>query len=138
MTAIAGKSVLPFEPKMNVAMDAIAATDTPENLRPTLGPLSQLTYKPTTWAYLVRLSANPTIGTAEVKLLAGATVIRTDSYALNGVASLSNRVSVDLSQVSGEQPLNVQINVTAAADAGITATVDSVVDVETPVSVTGC
>lgn len=138
MSVVAGKTFLPFEPKMPVPMDTVAQTDTPENMRPTLGALSQLTYKPTTWRYMVKMSAAASQGTAEITLLAGATVIRTDTYQLSGLFTFSNQVPVDLSQVQGEQPLSTRVNVTAAADAEITATVDSVVDVETPLSVTGC
>lgn len=138
MTTLAGKSQFVFEPKMSVAADAVAATDTPENLRPTLGPLAQLSYKPASWAYLVRFSATPTQGAADIKLMAGATVIRSDSVSFNGNSLISGAVAVDLSQVAGETPLRVEIDVTSAADAAITATVDSTVSVEQPVVVSGC
>lgn len=138
MSALAGKAVLPFEPKMKALMDAIGVTDTPQNLRPNLGPLSLLKYKPSRWRYLLRLSAAPTVGSVEIKLLSGTTVIRSEAFSLVGATTLSNNVAVDLSQVSGESDLSVRVDVTAAADAGITATLDSVVDVEQPLTIAGC
>lgn len=138
MTVFAGKAVLPFEPKMAVNMAAIAATATPANLQPNLGPLAALTYKPTRMRYLIRLSAAPTVGAATLNLKAGETVIRAEAVSLVGVTTISNSVAVDLSSVAGETPLSVELDVTAAADAGITATLDAVLDVEQPVTLTGC
>ncbi len=138
MSIVAGKSVLPFEAKMAVLLDAVATNDTPKVLRPTLGPLAQLQYKPCRFKYLVRLSSAPTSGAANIELVAGETVVFSQSVSLNGLTEIANDVAVDLSQVAGETELKTRVDVTATADAGITAEVDSALAVETPVSVTGC
>jgi hypothetical protein len=138
MSALVGKAELNFEPKMLVVMDAVANTLTPENMRPTLGYLSQLTFKPTEWRYLVRLSAAPSQGSLTIVLYAGGEIVRSETVALNGLTIISNRVGVSLANVSGETQLHVQANVTVAANSGITATVDSIVAVDQPLVLIGC
>jgi hypothetical protein len=138
MSALVGKAELNFEPKMAVALDAVAKTATPDNMRPELGYLSQLTFKPTEWRYLVRLSAAPTAGSVAITLYAGGEIIRSEVVSLNGVTVISNRVKVSLANVSGEVPLSVEVDVTSAADTGITATIDSIVAVDQPLTLIGC
>lgn len=138
MSIVAGKSRIAFEPKMSVAMDAVAIHGTPQALRPTLGPLANVRYKPTRWVYLAQLSAVPTQGEADIKLMAGQTVIASQTVTLNGVSTFSLETAVDMSQVAGETQLRVEVDVTAAADAGITATLDSFVDIEQPLTQYGC
>lgn len=138
MSVLAGITSLCFEPKMGVLLDAIAVTGTPENLRPRMGPLANLTYKPANWRYMVRLSAAPTSGSVTIRLLAGETVIQTKTQAISGLTEISDRRPVDLSAVAGEAELRVELDVTVAANAGITATLDSYVDVEQPLTITGC
>ncbi|WP_375191231.1 hypothetical protein [Marinobacter sp.] len=138
MTVMAGNTHLGFEPKMATSLDAIGQTATPENMRPKLGPLANVQYKPCMWRYLVRLSAAPTTGAVNIKLMAGETVIRSEALAINGVTVISNKSPVDMSQVAGETDLRVELDVTAAADAGISATVDSYIEVEQPLFQIGC
>lgn len=138
MTVLAGITNLGFEPKMGAAMDAVATTATPINMQPKLGPLANLSYKPTSWRYLVRLSSAPTVGTASVRLMAGATVIKSQDLAIVGATAISDNVPVNMSAVAGETPLSVEVDVTGAADAGITATVDAWLDIEQPLTITGC
>lgn len=138
MTTVAAKSNLVFEPKMSVALDATGQTETPAEFCPDLGQLANLRYKRTSWRYLMRLSAAPTTGMAKVELVAGATVIKSVTVALSGVTQVSGNTAVDLSAVAGETPLVCRVDVTGAADAGITATVDSVVDVESPLIASSC
>lgn len=57
---------------------------------------------------------------------------------INGVAEIAIDSGVDLSSVAGEAELSVGLNVTGAADAGITAEVTGYLDVEQPVAQTGC
>ncbi|WP_300499027.1 hypothetical protein [Marinobacter sp.] len=132
------KSGLQFEPKMSVAMDATGQTGTPENFQPDLGPLANMKYKRTSWRYLVRLSSAPTTGDANIELLAGGTVIKSVAVSLSGATVISANTKVDLSAVAGETPIICRVDVTGAADAGIKATVDSVVDVESPLITGGC
>ena len=135
---MAAKTDLCFESLMPVEMDTVAETQTHENLRPRLGPLSQLSYKLAEWRYRVKLSATPTTGNVTIKLVNGTTVIRSESFSLNGISEFSNRVNVDVSPVTGEAELSVLVDVTASADAGTTATVDSVLSVDVPMTVIGC
>jgi hypothetical protein len=138
MSTLAGKTRLMLEPKMAVAMDAVAVTETHESLTVSLGPLSQLRYKPANWSYLLRLSAAPTTGNVTFSLMAAGSVIRSESVALNGVTAVGNTSAVDLSNVSGETQLIMRVDVTSAADGGITGTVDSLIDVDQPVILSGC
>lgn len=123
---------------MKFLADAVGSTQTPESFAGELGPLSALTYKPAKFKYLVRLSAAPTGGSLTVRLLAGETVIRADVIPLTGVTLVSNAVSVSLAQVAGETPLTVEAEITTAADAGITGTLDAQVVIDQPVTLTGC
>lgn len=137
MSKFAGVSELMF-PAMPVNMAAVAQTQTDANMRPRLGPLAVLDYKPTEWRYLLRLSSAPTQGSATVKLFADDALIASDVVALNGNSTISNRMAVNVANVAGESRLSVAVDVTAAANAGITATLDSVVSVEQPVVLSGC
>ena len=46
MSVLAGKTIIPMEPKMKFLADAVGTTATPDSLAGELGPLSVLTYKP--------------------------------------------------------------------------------------------
>ena len=138
MSVLAGKTIIPMEPKMKFLADAVGTTATPDSLAGELGPLSVLTYKPAKFQYLVRLSAAPTVGSLTVRLKAGATVIRSEVIPLNGVTVVGNSVGVSLAEVAGETPLTVEADITAAADAGITGTLDAFVSIDQPVALTGC
>lgn len=138
MSIFAGKLRFPFEPKMPVQMDEAGETKTPEVLRPTLGTLAALSYKPTRFAFNVRLSGAPTTGTATVRLYAGAGVVASASVGIVGVTEVGGVIDVDLSEVAGETKLAAALEVNAAADVGITATVDAVLDVDLPITQSGC
>ena len=138
MSTLAGKSVFSFEPKLAVVMDATGTTATPAALAAKLGPLSQLNYKPSTFGYVLRLSSAPTTGTADVRLMAGATEVASFTISLSGATLMSDSAAVDLSAVSGDAVITAEIEVTAAADAGITGTLDTQLDVEQPLIISGC
>lgn len=138
MTIIANKTDIQFEPKQAVDLATVAATETPENIKPNLGNLASLDYKPTEWRYLLRLSAAPTQGSATIKLKAGTVVIASETVSLNGITTASNRRMIALSGVKGEDRLSVEVDVTAAADAGITGTIDSTLSIDHPVVSAGC
>ena len=138
MSTYTGKTRFGFEPKMSVAMDSTGVTRTPVALRPSLGPLAMLAYKPSRVKALVKLSSAPTTGTAVFVLYAGETQILAASMSINGVTEIAIDSGVDLSSVAGEAELSVGIDVASAADAGITAEVTGYLDVEQPVAQTGC
>jgi len=138
MSTYTGKTRFGFEPKMSVVMDAAGVTRTPLALRPSLGPLAMLAYKPARVKALVKLSSAPTTGTVQFELYANDAAIMTRSMSINGVTEIAIDQAIDLSAVAGEAELSTGLNVTAAADAGITAEVTAYLDVEQPVAQTGC
>ncbi len=135
---LAASNNLMFEPGMPVDMAAVQAKTSNQAINPRLGPLWAVQFKISTYKYMVRLSSAPTQGAASIKLMAGATVISETSLTLNGETVIAGAVPVDLSQVAGETELKTVVDVTGAADAGITAKVDSWLTVEVPVTVSGC
>jgi hypothetical protein len=137
MAKFAGISELTFHP-LAVVMDAVAETQTDVNMRPKLGPLATLDYKPTEWRYLLELSATPTQGSATITLYSDGAVVASETVALSGNQTISNRTQVAVSAIAGESRFSVGVDVTSAADAGITATLHSVVSVEQPTVLSGC
>ena len=134
MSAFAGKSNLIFEPAMPVDLSQTGETSTNDDMAPNLGPLSQLTYKPARLKYLIRADG---AATAQLKLTAGgAEIMATEVETVDGV--ISGQVPVSLAGVTGEAPLRVVVDVTAAGAAGETATIDAVLDVEQPLTIMNC
>ena len=123
---------------LTAALDATGTTATPEPMRAKLGPLSALDYTPVEWRWHLSLSSAPTQGSATVRLMADGTTLRSATVDLNGVSETGNAEQVSVSGVDGAARLYLEIEVTAAADAGITADAQSVVAVEQPVIVSGC
>lgn len=138
MATYTGKTRIGFLPRMAVAMDATGVTLTPDALKATLGPLAALDYKPTRLKAYVTLSSAPTTGAAKVVLYNGASEIKSVSLSITGVTEIAVDAGVDLSAVSGDGELSVGVDVTAAADAGITAEMTAYLDIEQPVAQTGC
>ncbi|MDX1800398.1 MAG: hypothetical protein R3303_05660 [Marinobacter sp.] len=138
MSVFAGKTLFYFEPKMAVNLAAVAQTETPTQMQIGLGPLSQLSYKPATFRYLIRLSAATAAGAATLELKAGGTVLKSIPVDLTTATVIEGQAGITLAGVAGEAELSVNLNVTTAADAGTTATVDTVLAVEQPTVVTGC
>ena len=137
MPKFAGISELTFYP-LNVNMAAVAATEHNINMRPRLGSLAILDYTPTEWRYLLALSAAPTTGNVTIALKSDGAVVASEVVALSGNSTISNRLQVPVSAIAGEARLSCEVDVTAAADAGITGVFHSVVSVEQPVTLTGC
>jgi hypothetical protein len=137
MAKLAGVSELNFG-ALAVAADSVAETETDTNMRPRLGPVASLEFKPTEWRYLVVFDQAPTQGDGTVKLYADGTLIASEAVAFNGNKTISNRVSVPVSAVSGEARLSVAMDVSTAADAGRVAEVQSILAVEQPLLISGC
>ena len=123
---------------MAVDMAAVGETQTDVNMRPRLGPLASLDYAPTSWRYLLALSAAATQGSVTIELLADTVVVSSQTIALNGNSTISNRVDVPVSAVSGAARLSVNVSVTGAGQSGLTGIINSVVSVEQPLVFTGC
>lgn len=73
-----------------------------------------------------------------MRLYAGAGVVASASVGIVGVTEVGGVIDVDLSEVAGETKLAAALEVNAAADVGITATVDAVLDVDLPITQSGC
>ena len=65
-------------------------------------------------------------------------VVATRTLAITGATVISEAVSIDVSQVSGEAELRIEVDVSSAADSGITATVDAFISVDQPLIISGC
>jgi len=134
---IASKSQFQLEPKMTAAADVIGTTATAETLRPTLGPVSALAYKPATLTYNVKWSQQPTTGAATVRLVAGSATLYEKAISVVNVSEYGQNAPIDLGGVTGQEPIRVELEMTQAADAGITATIDAALYVETPLTIAG-
>lgn len=103
---------------------------TPVALRPVLGPLAYLTYKPAELA--VWLSGGS--GTVTVEVLHGASVLNSQQFNLaNGNGG---KIPLDLTGVSGTSLLSVKL--TADTAAGAATKVAAMLYVENPLSISGC
>ncbi len=137
MSTLAGKTRFALEPKMPVDLSAVATTQTPDVLQPSLGPLAILSYKPSRFAYNLKTDGATLSAVVTVRLMAGAATIYSASHNLNGVIEIGDSVPVDMSQVSGETQLRAEVEVTTS-EASRTATLDAFIDVESPAVLTGC
>lgn len=117
---------------------AVAAT--PDGMMPTLGALSLLRWKPTSWGVAVSASAETATGSVTVRLFAGDEEVANMQLSMAGpgqrVASSSR--SVDLAQALGDTPLSVQLDVSEATDAGVTLTVQSRLEIHQLAAASGC
>ena len=136
---LSGINELNFEPKMAVDLASVAATSTPETLRPAIGPLSELNNIPSRARFFCRFSQAATSGNATVNLKTeSGQTLKSWAFSLNGTSSFGVDDRVNLSSVAGADNLVFEVNVTAAAQAGTKATFDSVVAVELPLTISGC
>lgn len=136
----ANKTVLPFQPGLSnaVAVDAVAeAYITPADFRETLGDLARLSYLKARAAYRVELSGASAGGTAEVILRHGSTDIVLATLDLSTGTTFTGASAVDLSALAGATEMALVLNVTAAADAGVTAQVAGKLELEHPVVIAG-
>jgi hypothetical protein len=130
-----------FEPVAEgVALDAVAAPayETPAPLRPKLRSLANLRYVVGRFRARVELSAASAAGTATLRLTNGADDLYSAALSLSSATAFDIDEEIDLSGVVGSQALRVVLDVSAAADAGTTARIMPVLEVEQPVSVVGC
>ncbi|WP_027331086.1 hypothetical protein [Marinimicrobium agarilyticum] len=134
MSIVAGITELNFEPKMALALDSVAETRTVEAYRPRLGPLANVIYKPCRLKYLVRLSATSATGVATLKIYKGETEAAVISLPLDQ-AIISGEKELQIENVGGSVDWSVSVDVTTAGDAGVTATLDAKMCIETPASI---
>lgn len=133
------KTEFRFKPGMSVALDSTSTNDTPDSLKPSLGPIASLINKPGKVGYLIELSSVPSDGAITVNVLAGLTSLVSKSYTLNGVSSIEDQIDIDLTGIGGASKLNFQIVVTAAsATVGLSCQADAALWIDNPVIVSGC
>ncbi len=138
-TTFASKTQLKFEPSAKIDMGAVAvAYTTPGAWRHTLGGLSLINGVKAELKY--RMERDPGAGTVNftvrVKTAAGV-ILHEESQSLTAGATLNNAAQIDVGAVSGGSPLLVEVEVTTA-DAGTTATLDALIEYESPVIISGC
>ena len=134
----ANKTELTFEPAMPVSLDQIAETATPAGFQPVQGVMAWIPYKPAKLRYVMRASAVPTSGEVIIRLMAGTEVLAQVTHALSGAGVIAGTVPVSLAGVAGDQGLSIVADVTTAADAGIVGSLSAVLDIEQPLTNTGC
>lgn len=113
-------------------------TETPEGMRPRLGALSLQRWKPTKWGVALTANSPPSSGVARVRLMAADAEIATMQLNLTGNDVTSDAIDVDLSQVLGDMPLYVVLDITTAANTGIVLDMDSRMEINVPTAVGGC
>lgn len=129
-----------FEPApAAVALDAVAvAYTTPAVWALKLSGLAHLQVLEGRLVYDLKLSGSATTGTALVKLKTGSTVLAIETVTLSNASELSGVLDVDLTGVNGAAPLVLEVEITAAADAGLTAVPNAALDLIGPLVVSGC
>lgn len=133
------KTSLNFEPRLKVAGDAVATTGSAEGFRPEMGVLAWVPYLPAKVRYVGRWDQAPTQGAATVKLLAAGTVVGQVSIpSLAGASSFSGAFNVALAGIGGTDPLDVQVDITTATDAGRVLSFSAALDIEQPLESRGC
>lgn len=139
MTATANKSRLPLEPSVTgLALDTTGAKHTTATAyQVELGSVAELLYKRGEVLYKLALSAASAAGAATLTFKAGAATLRTISLDLTSSQVLTGREVVSLAGLEGTQGISATLTVDTAADAGVTATLDTHLDVEIPL-VSGC
>lgn len=115
---------------------AVAAT--PDGMMPTLGALSLLRWKPTSWGVAVSASAETATGSVTVRLFAGDDEIASMQLSLAGQVVASSSRSVDLAAALGDTPLRVSLDIGAATEAGITLSVQSRLEIHQLAAAGGC
>jgi hypothetical protein len=136
---LAAVNTLHFGGRSNVDMTLVQSNPTVDVMRPRLGPLWAVQFKNSVFKYTVRLSGGAvTQGAGNIKLMAGNTEISSSLVNFNGQTEINGAVAVDLSQISGEALLTIDMEVTSAANAGITAEITGFVVIELPVTISGC
>lgn len=139
MSVYAGELQFVFEPKMAINATAVAETKTPAGLAVKLKTLASLSYVQPVFKYLLRLNQATAGGTANINLYAGATVVgQIANVDLSTATEFSGSLDVDLSSVAGSTPITAAVDITGAADAGTTATLDAALDIDLPIINTSC
>lgn len=137
----ANKTDLVFEPGLSsaVPLDAVAAPYvTPPAHRCELGDLARLRYVTGVFRYRVRLSNASAVGAAVIRITDGVNVVASSDIDLSSGAEINGRAPAALSLVNGSDQLRVELDVTEAADAGVTAEIAGVLAVTHPVIIGGC
>lgn len=141
MQTFSFKSQFGFEPRAAaVPVDAVNASAyaTPAAFQESLDDLARLSYLKGALRYKVAQSAKPAAGAATLKLTDGVTDYASVALALSSAAVLTGALDVDLSAISGQTKLQMVLDVTTAADAGTTASVDAQMEVTMPLMLSGC
>ena len=133
------KTSLNFEPRLQVAGDAVASTGSAEGFRPVLGVLSFVPYLPAKLRYVGRFDQAPTQGSVTVEILAAGTVLASAVVgSVAGADVFSGSIDVPLAGVGGSDPLDVQLKGTGATDAGRVCSFSAALDIEQPIAASGC
>lgn len=137
----AQKNHYQFDPKRpsGLVMDAAAtAYTTPAVFGVKLAGLVTMKYLTASLPYRLELNQASAGGSADIQVKAGGAVLGSATVDLSSGTDLTGTVDVDLVGVGGAQAITVTVEVTSAADAGTTASLDARLDVETPVVLSGC
>jgi hypothetical protein len=141
MSSFTTKTVQPLEPGVSgVALDSVGiAHETAQAFGATLEDLAMLAYRRGKARFKLKLSTASTAGAATVRFLAGSVQVGTKDIAIGGAgAAIMDTLDLNLGGVAGETPITMQVEMTTAADAGVTAEVYGRVEVSTPLVVSGC
>lgn len=83
-------------------------------------------------------SAQPAAGEITVAIVTGATTLGQVVIDLTGAQSFNRKIPLSGSALETGVPLELVVTGNTAADASTTAEIDAVVDIETPILLTGC
>lgn len=137
---ITAKTILGFDPlPVPAAADAAAvAYTTPVAHRYQMGGLGQLEYLRAKLRVAVRLDAAATQGTATVRLTDGTSTVHSFDVDLSQATEFDLSEDVDMGQVSASALLRIEVEVTAAADAGRTIQTAAALELESPFITSNC
>lgn len=139
MTVFANKTQLAFEPRANVDLGTAAvAYTTPTEWRHSMGGVAAMNGVTATLKYKLERSGGAADVVVELRVkTGGGQTIHTETKNVAAAATVNQSVQVDVGAVSAGSPLFVEVEVTTA-DAGTTATLDALMQYETPIVVAGC
>lgn len=139
MSEFATKTIFPFEPNVEVAVDATGVRHkTVGSFQEQLGDLARLSYVRGFARYACELSGASSAGEATITLTDGNSVAYQATIDLSSATKFAALEEVDLTGYNGGGKLYWTLNVGTAADASVTAKFAGQLIVESPLIIGTC
>jgi hypothetical protein len=136
---ISAKNQIMLEPSANVdlATEGVNYT-TPDAWAVRLGRTALWNEKEAYFKFKLQLNQASSAGVAVVKLTAGTNVISETTLDLTDSEAFNSRVYVDLAGIEGQTLIKASVEVTTAGQASTSGVLDCVLEIESPLILSGC